>query len=518
MDKRILTPTDETVIRAAITAPNRLRALRRTNLLDTPPEESFDRITRLAAKLIGAPATFIALVDQNRDFYKSAYGVGEPLASERQIEGRTFCHYAILSTDALVLNDVTQIPHFREVPTVQSLGVRAYVGIPLVTGDNSIIGSFCAIDYRPRTWSQMEVDILRDLAHSAMREIDLRLAAQEMRSVNADLLEQAEMAAILNAEMRAAQRVSGAIMDSAPYCVISMDTNGVIRMFNKAAERMLQYRADEMVGKTPDQLHDSDEIILHAHTVSEEVGYWVPAGVRTLLAKAQAGLQDDREWTYIRKDGSRFPVRLVVTSIQQEGPNGGIIGYLGIAYDISEANRATEYSQHIASHDTLTGLPNRSLLTDRLTMTIAQHQRSKCGFSVAMIDVDHFKRLNDTMGRDVGDKLLKAVSVCLTSCLRATDTVARVGGDEFVVLLPGNNAQGVRVIAERIADALEAPMTVMMKTVQTSVSMGFSSYPDHGQSEKDLLRCAGMAINLVKNQGRKGYKIYNRGMDPAINC
>ena len=157
----------------------RLEALVQTQLLDTPPEESFDRLTKLAAKLIGVPATFISLVDQNRDFYKSCFGFGEPLGTTRQLEGRTFCHYAIVSSGPLLINDTLEDTVLRDVPTVQSLGVRAYAGIPLITDDGQAIGSFCAIDFGPRVWSPLEVDVLTELAASALREIKLRSAVLE---------------------------------------------------------------------------------------------------------------------------------------------------------------------------------------------------------------------------------------------------------------------------------------------------------------------------------------------------
>ena len=160
----------------------RVEAVLRTRLLDTPPEESFDRLTRLAAKLIDAPATFISLVDEQRDFYKSCFGFGEPLASARQLEGRTFCHLAIVSAGPLIISDTLTDPVFREVPTVKSLGVRAYVGIPLVTDEGQAIGSFCAIDNKPREWTALEVEILTELAASALREIKLRTALTEAKT------------------------------------------------------------------------------------------------------------------------------------------------------------------------------------------------------------------------------------------------------------------------------------------------------------------------------------------------
>jgi signal transduction histidine kinase len=163
---------------SAVADQERLEAVLQTGLLDTPPEESFDRLTRLAAKLIGVPTTFISLVDQSRDFYKSCFGFGEPLSTTRQLEGRTFCHHAIVSSAPLVINDTMADPIFREVPTVQSLGVRAYAGIPLITDAGRAIGSFCAIDFAPRAWSALDIEILTELAASAMREIKLRSAVR----------------------------------------------------------------------------------------------------------------------------------------------------------------------------------------------------------------------------------------------------------------------------------------------------------------------------------------------------
>lgn len=157
----------------------RLAALARLELLDTPPEESFDRLTRLAAHLVGVPVTFISLVDAGRDFYKSAFGFPEPLASERQLEGRTFCHYAVSAKVPLLIADTHADPIARGVATVESLGVRAYAGIPLLTQEGHAIGSFCAIDFKPRAWSELDLEILTTFAESTMREMMLRRAALE---------------------------------------------------------------------------------------------------------------------------------------------------------------------------------------------------------------------------------------------------------------------------------------------------------------------------------------------------
>lgn len=163
--------------------PARVAALRETALLDTPPEETFDRLTRLAVRLVRVPVAFVSLVDEDRDFYKSHCGFGEPLATVRQLEGTTFCHYAIASEGPLVIPDTRKHPLFREVPTVESLGVAAYAGIPIRTTEGYVLGSFCAIDFEPRPWTEEDIETLTELAASAEREIQLRRAARDAQSL-----------------------------------------------------------------------------------------------------------------------------------------------------------------------------------------------------------------------------------------------------------------------------------------------------------------------------------------------
>jgi PAS domain S-box-containing protein len=158
----------------------RLEAVASTGLLDSPAEEAFDRLTQLAAKLTGAPVTFITLVDESRDFYKSCVGFPEPLASQREMRGTTFCHYAIQASEPLIINDTRAHPVYRDVPTVKSLGVAAYLGIPLTTPDGQTIGSFCAIDFQPREWREVDVELMQELAASTMREISLREAQKKL--------------------------------------------------------------------------------------------------------------------------------------------------------------------------------------------------------------------------------------------------------------------------------------------------------------------------------------------------
>jgi PAS domain S-box-containing protein len=226
------------------------------------------------------------------------------------------------------------------------------------------------------------------------------------------------------------------LLDSADYSIISTDVDGVIVSFNAAAQRMLGYDPEEVIGKkTPGIIHDPVEVARRAVELSDELGRTVLPGFEVFVANSKLGDVDEREWTYIRKDGSRFPVRLSVTALH--GHSGEITGFLGIAYDLTERKASEEKIQHLAFYDHLTDLPNRSLLLDRLSQALVSSGRSGRRGSLLFIDLDNFKNLNDTLGHDIGDTMLKQVTQRLESCVREGDTVSRLGGDEFVVMLLG---------------------------------------------------------------------------------
>lgn len=196
------TTTDSSTTHAALNDPRRLEVLRSTGLLDSDAEELFDRMSRLAARLLDVPAAFISLVDADRDFYKSAAGFPEPLATTRELTGTTFCHFTIQSSAPLVIPDTAGDPRYRDVPTVKSLGVAAYLGVPIVIASQAI-GSFCAIDVKPHAWSARDVEILTELAASAQREIELRGALRRSEELAAQIMEQAVDLSIRVAEAEA---------------------------------------------------------------------------------------------------------------------------------------------------------------------------------------------------------------------------------------------------------------------------------------------------------------------------
>jgi formate hydrogenlyase transcriptional activator len=167
---------------------SRLAALRRTSLLDSPPEEAFDRLTRLATSVLHVPVALVSLVDEDRQFFKSCVGLKEPLASLRQTPlTHSFCKHAVSSGEPFVVQDARKHPLVRDYLPVSEEGVIAYAGIPLITPEGFTLGTLCVVDDRPREWTEEEIEILRCLAASVMTEIGTRRLAEELRSLSTDL-------------------------------------------------------------------------------------------------------------------------------------------------------------------------------------------------------------------------------------------------------------------------------------------------------------------------------------------
>src|ERR1700733_905516 len=164
----------------AVLAPERLAELHSTRLLDSPPEESFDRLTRLTATVLNVPISLVSLVDSDRQFFKSCLGLRQPWAAQRQTPlSHSFCQHVVESRRALVVSDAREHPVLRNNPAIRDLGVIAYAGAPLITPDGNVLGTLCAIDHQPRHWTPEQVEILYNLAGSVLSEIQLYAAQHD---------------------------------------------------------------------------------------------------------------------------------------------------------------------------------------------------------------------------------------------------------------------------------------------------------------------------------------------------
>ena len=162
---------------AAVRAPARLAELRRVKLLDTPADDPYDRLARLAAKLLNTPVALVSLVDEDRQFFKSCVGLDEPWRSARQTPlSHSFCQHALEAGQPLVIEDARAHPLVRESPAIRDLGVVAYAGVPLITSNGHALGTLCVIDHKPRAWARDQIETLIDLAAAVMTEIELHAA------------------------------------------------------------------------------------------------------------------------------------------------------------------------------------------------------------------------------------------------------------------------------------------------------------------------------------------------------
>jgi diguanylate cyclase (GGDEF)-like protein len=205
----------------------------------------------------------------------------------------------------------------------------------------------------------------------------------------------------------------------------------------------------------------------------------------------------------MRHDGVTFPQEISLTAI-----DGG--GLVAVVRDITERTYAEEQIKHLAYHDALTGLPNRLLFKDRVTVALSHAQRNNSRLAVLFLDLDRFKVINDSLGHNVGDQLLQEVAARVQACLRDSDTVARLGGDEFTILLPNLIASDdAAPVAQKILDSIRAPFHIEERELFTSTSIGISLYPEDAADAETLIKNADTAMYQAKEQGRDNYQLFN---------
>ncbi len=270
---------------------------------------------------------------------------------------------------------------------------------------------------------------------------------------------------------------------------------------NPAFERITGYSREEVLGRNPRFLHRADKS-------QPELGI------------IQAAIQAQREGKAVlrnyRKDGSLFWNELSIAPVRDE--KGKVTHFIGVQNDISDAKHYQEALEHQANHDTLTGLPNRNLLRDRIIQAIVYAERSAHLVAVVFIDLDNFKLVNDSLGHTAGDQLLKAVAERLQSGFRAVDTVARLGGDEFVLILyDQSNEELISQETERINTVFSAPFYIDGQEIFVSYSAGFSLYPQDGKNAEVLLMNADVAMYRAKEQRGNSFQFYAPEMHSKIS-
>lgn len=417
-------------------------------LLDSPPEPVFDRLTGIARDQLEMGHALLSLVDADRQWFKSIAG---PLDVHQTPRRDAFCAWAILTEDLMVVEDASVDPRFARNPLV--LGepyIRFYAGVPIVSCGHAI-GTLCVLDRRPRRIGDRERRLLEQLAATAAEVIELRRRNEERISI-------------------------GEMLDAAVEEAYLFDVHADRVVYaNAGGRRRSGFSGDELERLHPQRLSSA-----YDHRSLVRIIDSLRAGKRSVVTECH----------HLRRDGSRYPVE---TRFVRAARDGKLSDHLmvAIARDITARKEAERELAYRAHHDNLTGLANRYLLEDRFDAARRRLHRGGAMIGLAVIDLDRFKEVNDTWGHDAGDAVLVAVSALLASAVRQSDTAARVGGDEFVILFDDvDDRSQVESICDRLRESLATLSIEGVPRGAVSASIGYAMGTEASVTLEALMKAA----------------------------
>lgn len=290
------------------------------------------------------------------------------------------------------------------------------------------------------------------------------------------------------------------ILSSVAEGIIAINDDGRIESANPAAEDMFGYARGKLVGKDLAELMPPDMRDTHQQVFDAYMAGLFPS----LMGRMVEGVG-------YRLDGSVFPMEISVSELR----HGRHRLFTAILRDISERKETEDRIRRLAHHDSLTGLPNRNLLNDRMNHAVARVRRSGGRMAVLYVDLDKFKPINDTLGHEAGDVVLREVADRLSSCVRSSDTVARVGGDEFVVVVEEiSRPDEAALVAGKIIESMIKPIIYEGHDCTIGVSIGGALFPDDGETMDDVCKAADVAMYRVKRSGRNNFKFFSEVSEP----
>jgi diguanylate cyclase (GGDEF)-like protein/PAS domain S-box-containing protein len=320
---------------------------------------------------------------------------------------------------------------------------------------------------------------------------DIRFSMSRMGSSNLvifyDITERKQREETLSMLSMAVEQTSNAIL------ITDIDAN--IEYTNQAFTDVTGYSLNEVVGKNPR--------ILNSGKNSPEI-------YQEMWMKLGRGEEWRGELININKDGIEYVDMTLISPVRDA--LGEITNYLAINENITEKKQAEARIKQLAYFDQLTGLPNREQLTNRFNYTLSLAERSGDTFTLMFLDLDHFKNINDTLGHSVGDQILMEVANRLKRILREEDTLCRMGGDEFILLLPDTNEDGAREVVTKVINIVSQPSKLKQQELTSTVSVGIAIYPDDGQNFETLSKNADAAMYRVKKASRNGYRFFTKEM------
>lgn len=405
---------------------------------------------------------------------------------ETVLLAESYCQHMLEdAAPSLIVEDSHADDRFAALPCTSIAGIGSYTGVPLYHGDGRLYGTLCTLHREARVVDPEEPALLGLAGRIIMQAIDAEEARERERARDAERLV-------------ASEERYRTLVESCPDAVLVTDPGGTVLAANQQARETFGFtQVEDLLGIN---------VLTHVAPADQQRAAAAFQARRTLAAPGGR----HAEYTLCRRDGSSFPAEVGSSVLRKDGANP--TGITVVVRDITDRKRYEEDLKHQALHDTLTDLPNRVLLRDRLEHAILSAQREHVAVSLLLMDLDRFKEVNDTFGHHFGDQLLQELGSRVRGVVRESDTVARLGGDEFAVLLPSADAVDGAMIAEKIHGALEEPFLLEDQPFDVAGSIGIASYPDHGEDVDTLLRHADVAMYLAKHHGT-GSAVYTAEQD-----
>ncbi|MBI2354521.1 MAG: EAL domain-containing protein [Deltaproteobacteria bacterium] len=323
--------------------------------------------------------------------------------------------------------------------------------------------------------------------------------------------------ALMTVRLEQSERLHRFLVENSPDLIYTLDHEGCFIFINGRVESLLGYSRDELIGCQYSSIVHNEDLVQAHHAFNERRS----TDRATSNAEIRLICKNDSHDLFEQRHIVAMLSAMGIYEERHEGEGSQVrrfVGTYGVARDITERKAAEETISFQALHDQLTDLPNRRLFKDRLEIAMKQSKRHGCVVGVMFIDLDRFKLVNDTHGHAEGDELLKNMAQRLRHCVRACDTVARQGGDEFTVLLPNLvHAEDATIIATKILDELKMPFQVAGQLFRATASIGIAVFPNDGDSADMLMKNADIAMYKVKDSGKNGFRFFTTEMNACYH-
>ena len=441
------------------------------------PADVFRNATRMIGELLGVRVVCLSMLHGDEMYFASLCVDGKvKVNAGTHPLSTTPCASVAVSKGVCIFENV--IEKFPGAEFLQEYDAYSYCGFPALDNEGNVAAVTCLIDDKPREYSEEDLGLLRIFGQRIAMEIE------RQRHLDAQVQAKEQM-----------KKLSSAIEQTADIVLIT-DKAGLIEYVNPAFETVTGYSLGEVRGKS------SNLIRSRKHDEKFYKYLWDTI----LKGEVFRDVIINR-----KKNGELYYEEKTITPLKDE--QGGITHFISTGKDITERMQAQERIYHLAYHDILTQLPNRGLFVDRLNHALARNRNPDKFLAVLFMDLDRFKIINDTLGHDIGDRLLKQFSERMVKSLREGDTVARLAGDEFVILLEEiTDTEDIAPICRKILDSLASPFQIDGKELFVTGSIGVSISPDDGVDATTLIRNADIAMYRAKELGRNNYQFYSEDM------